>query len=980
MTTPSRNNLTTEQLLELERVCDQFEADFRAKRNREIENYLDTLDAGVQPRALAELQKLASELRTLTVRDDTRSARSTTIEGEPAATALRGDRFAVHERLGVGGAGTVWRAFDRKLERWVALKAPHRESYVDADAFLSEAKTVAKLRHPRIVRVLDAGHDESGCYMISELIEGVCLADRLKTVVYTPREAAALVAEIADGLAYAHKMGVVHRDLKPHNILIDESDNPSVADFGLAQAWLRRGHEHERHAGKIIGTPAYMAPEQVTGDKESFEPRTDVYALGVILFQLLTGELPFRGNVDAVLHQLVHNEPPAPSTLSRYVPIELDTLCLKCLEKNATQRIASAALLRDELRRYVNNQPILSRPSGVWGQLRKFARRNPVASSLCGLAGVLTGLIVTISLASAAIVADGWSREFGLRVEAEVARRDAERASEKAIVARQEAIDAKVQAEASAKQAKEDALFSQQSLQFLESVIVASDPVTWLLDSKLPTVDDAPQLAELLDSAAARIKTELAAQPRVQARLTDTIANSYRGLGRYKEAVALLEQAQLVRTAAQLGSSPNIEAEIVRNKFYRGMIHHEVSEFAKAESVYRETLKQAETLADVDPHLEAEIAFRMGWLMNTQGRREESRQHLERTLAIRIAHCPEGSATIKAARVALELNEASNMRELSFDQLEALVAGDSGANVVAAEYVQMLARRKSGDYEGAATIYGRIVSQLERRLSDRHPLTILAMGEYADLLRAKGDYRAALPLIQKAIARGEAIAPSHKKLKQAREAFGAELMRALRFEEATAHFAKVLEWDAENGSFSEIAHEGFMWSHMVADRNQEAIAEARLLVNMTKDREPFKQAWYHYALARAEERSGNADAARIADATALRIATTTEPPPIPIWLERIATIYGRDNNLEAARSTLEQAVKLERERHPARHPHIADRMNSLVFILEKLERIDEALVLAREILEIRERCLPESDVRTKAARELVERLESRVSR
>jgi tetratricopeptide (TPR) repeat protein len=862
------------------------------------------------------------------------------------------------------------------LGRWVALKAPHAASIVDADRFLREARTVAGLQHPRIVRVLDAGQDDQGCYMVSELVEGVSLADKIKQTSYGFRDAASLIAQIADGLAYAHRMGIVHRDLKPHNILIDANGDPFITDFGLAKEWQQHA-EQMTLEGHIVGTPAFMAPEQARGESIGIEPRTDLYALGVILFQLLTGELPFRGNVDSILHQVITLDPPSPRTLLRKIPEELDILCVKCMEKNPSQRIASAELLRDELQRFLNNKPILSRPLGAWGRMRKLAKRKPGLTLLGLVSASLLLIIAAISLGSAIVVAKGWNREFGLRVDAELAKHNAEQAIESETKSRQLAIDAQAAAEANARRATEEALLSQQSLQFLESVIQATDPVSWILGSQAGGIRDVPKLTELLDAAAVRAKTELANQPRVQTRLMDTIANSYRGLGRYVEAKQLLEQSQLIRNAAGVHKDPAAKFEANRNQFYLGLIHQDLAEYDKAEECYKQAMSNAEGTSVNCELFIADVEFQMGWLKAQQRQDDESKTHFARALEIRERYLPTSSTAIKAAQVGIEIAQAKNLSELPLEQLAATIAGNDRASKIASEYLQMLALRSLKNYDAASVIYGRIVEQLEEILSDQHPLYLLALGEYADLLWKKGDYRQALPQIEKAIAVGEKLAPSHPKLRNARLTLAVELSRAQRFREANEQFKKIIELDSANDTFSAEAHDGLIWTEMLLERPSTALEYAQKLVDRAGDQMLHQQAWYQFSLARIHQQLGNSDASKSADAEARRIANSfNNPPEIAIWLERLAVIHTSEGNLEKAESFNRKAVEIERANHPALHPRITDRMTSLISILRKRNKRDEALALLYEALESREKTLPPDDVRIDATRKTIQQLEA----
>ena len=291
--------------------------------------------------------------------------------------------YEIIEELGRGGMGRVYAARQIGLGRIVALKVIGENWNNTPEIelrFLREAQTVARLRHPNIVAVHDSARADGLVYFSMDFIDGGDLARRLKDRVYTPREAAVLLEKVAAALAYAHGEGVLHRDLKPSNILL-EGEEPRLADFGLA-AQLEAGGDLTAISG-ILGTPHYLAPEALRGGSSALAVASDLYALGVVLFEMLTGRTPFAGASPAELGTLVaNNEPPSPRLLAPAVPRDLETICLKCLERDPARRYANAAALAEDLRRFLADEPIIARPISPAGRFVRWSKRKPAFAAV----------------------------------------------------------------------------------------------------------------------------------------------------------------------------------------------------------------------------------------------------------------------------------------------------------------------------------------------------------------------------------------------------------------------------------------------------------------------------------------------------------------------------------------------------------------------------------------------------------------------
>lgn len=326
-------------------------------------------------------------------------------------------QFEILETLGSGGFGIVYRAWDPLMRREVAIKVPRPEALASGDMqrrFEQEARAAAKLDHPYIVQVLEAGADGHVPYIASVFYRAVTLSAWLKeqTRSIPPHAAAELIAKLADALNHAHQRGVLHRDMKPSNVLLVPADpttsatmlsrlplsdyTPKVADFGLAK--LMEGDTDQTRTGMVLGTLLYMAPEQAEGRVHDISQQSDVYALGAVLYELLTGRPPLSGESDrGTLHQILTQEPVSPSRLSREISSDLDAICLKCLEKQPSDRYQTAHELAADLERFLLGQPTKVRPLGPLRRLTKWSRRRP---AIAALSSVLCAALLTILVGS----------------------------------------------------------------------------------------------------------------------------------------------------------------------------------------------------------------------------------------------------------------------------------------------------------------------------------------------------------------------------------------------------------------------------------------------------------------------------------------------------------------------------------------------------------------------------------------------------
>jgi len=358
-------------------------------------------------------------------------ATSTQPNGGETERNLRAD-YEILDEIGRGGMGVVYRARQTGLNRLVALKMVRHADLANDELlgrFRAEAEVVASLHHPHIVQVYDYGEHDGCPYLALELVEGGTLADRLEGNPWNARRAAQLVEQVARAVHFAHEHGVVHRDLKPNNLLVTADGDPpqvKIADFGLARIF-RDQPGGQTQTGALLGTPSYMAPEQAYGRQSEIGPTTDVYALGAILYELLCGRPPYRGETAIeTLQQVLLAEPASIHRVAPGLPRDLATICSKCLDRSPGRRYHSALALADDLQRFLADRPIEARPTTNLERGWRWCRRNP---ALAGSLGSVALLLLAVSIVST-WYSGRLSRQLEITTQAELAERVANEAAQ----------------------------------------------------------------------------------------------------------------------------------------------------------------------------------------------------------------------------------------------------------------------------------------------------------------------------------------------------------------------------------------------------------------------------------------------------------------------------------------------------------------------------------------------------------------------
>jgi eukaryotic-like serine/threonine-protein kinase len=370
----------------------------------------------------------------------------------PAGPKIMVAGYELLGELGRGGMGVVYKARQAKLNRLVALKMVLAGAHAGSEQlarFFTEAEAVAHLQHPNIVQIHEVGEHEGLPFFSLEFLDGGSLTQKLDGKALPAREAAELAVQLAEAMAFAHLHGIIHRDLKPANVLLTKDGVPKITDFGLAKKL--EGDSGQTRSGQLMGTPSYMAPEQAQGDVKTIGPLADVYALGVILYEMLTGRTPFVGvSIMDTLEQVRTAEPVPPSRLQHNVPHDLETICLKCLQKEPHKRYASAQALARDLHHFLKGEPIEARPVGNVERLWRWCRRNPKVAALTAAVAVLLVAAAVGSTAAAITI----SRE---KAEVERQREAADEARQLAEERQKAEAAAKLLAETNRQKADENA-------------------------------------------------------------------------------------------------------------------------------------------------------------------------------------------------------------------------------------------------------------------------------------------------------------------------------------------------------------------------------------------------------------------------------------------------------------------------------------------------------------------------------------------
>jgi len=652
--------------------------------------------------------------------------------------------YRILRKLGEGGMGVVYEAEQQNPRRSVALKVVRGGQFVTDSVvkmFQREAQALARLKHPLIAGIYESGRTPDGQhYFAMELVRGDTLDDWLDKRCPEGGMGAeelelrlGLFGKICEAVAYAHQRGVIHRDIKPTNVLVlhetaetgthDPSGVPDIKilDFGLARLTeIDANTSTMTEAGAVRGTLRYMSPEQVRGDNDEIDLRTDVYSLGVLLHVMLTGELPYRMDTTSIVVAAKTICEVQPSTLttnwsgSRKPDRDIETIAQKALEKQAARRYQSVSALAEDVKRYLANHPILARPPSTMYQLRKMFQRHRLGFAFAAsVVLLLVALAVTMTIQAGLIA----SERDRANLEAETSREVSE---------------------------------------FMIHLFEVSDPSEAL--------GNTITAREILDQGAGEIRTGLKDQPHVQGRLMDTMGRVYRSLGLYHESTPLQRDAVELLRESLGGKHPHL-ADALANL---ATLHLRTGDYGAARPLYEEalTIREAEHGAE-HPEV-ASILNNLGTLALRAGDPEAARQYYERALAMR-----EATLSSDHPDVAESLNNLAILAKRDGDNAQArdyleralLIlerARGSDHPDVAQGYMNLGNLLRRDDPDRAQRYYERALAVRERVFDEKHPKVAQVLNNLGNLFRSTGDYERAQQTHERALAiRRETLGPRH---------------------------------------------------------------------------------------------------------------------------------------------------------------------------------------------------------------------------
>jgi tetratricopeptide (TPR) repeat protein len=805
--------------------------------------------------------------------------------------------YEILGELGRGGMGIVYQARQLGLDRVVALKmilAGTHAGTAEVARFRTEAEAIARLRHPNIVAVYEVGEHQGKPFFSLEFCEGGGLDRRLAGNPLPPEKAAELVGVLAGAMQAAHAANVIHRDLKPANVLLTGDGTPKITDFGLARKLDEAG---QTQSGAVMGTPSYMAPEQAQAKKD-VGPAADVYALGAILYECLTGRPPFKAATafDTLL-QVVSEEPVPPRQLNPKVPIDLGTICLKCLHKQPHRRYATAGGLAEDLRRFQSGEPVQARPVGRTERAWRWCRRNPA------VAGLLIAVAVTLLLGTGV-------------------------ASFFAVQARAEAWRAWNHAEAEKKA-------NEQAQQRLAQVVKANEILASVFHNLDPRSEEKEGktlrvlLGERLGEAVKQLEGDAVGDREAVARLQYLLGNSLRQLGLLEEAEVVLAKARRTQEELLGASHP----ETISSLSSLGLLYQSRGRYDEAETLFKQALEAARREFGTGHPDTLTGTNNLASLYQSRGRYDEAERLLKQAL--------EGYRRKLGADHPYTLTGMNNLAslyqsrgrydeaELLFQQALEAKRRKLGANhpdtLLSMSNLAFLYQRR-GRYEEAEPLFQQALEGARQKLGADHPDTLMVMNNLAEVYQHRGRYDEAEALSKQLLeARRRKLGADHPDTLTSMNNLALLCQFRGRYDEAETLFKQALE----------------------ARRREVGASHPHTLLSMNN-------------LASLYQHRGQYDKAEPLYKQALegrRRKLGADHPDTLTSMNNLALLYHHRGRFDEAEPLYKQALEGRRRKLGAGHPDTLSSMYNLAAVYCSQKKFDPAIPLFKETLRRRSKKL-----------------------
>jgi tetratricopeptide (TPR) repeat protein/predicted Ser/Thr protein kinase len=930
-------------------------------------------------------------------------------------------RYRVRRLIGEGGMGSVYEAEQDQPRRVVALKVIKAglTSPELLRRFERESQALGRLQHPGIAQIYEVGTADAGTgplpYFAMEFINGTPLRDYTESHRLGTRDRLELIARVCDAVEHAHQRGIIHRDLKPGNILMDGSRQPKILDFGVARVTDSDAEvTRQTDLGQLVGTLAYMSPEQVLADPLELDTRSDVYALGVILYELLAARLPYQlsSKLIEAARTIQEEDPARLSSISRAYRGDVETIVAKALEKDKARRYSSAAALAADIRRYLADEPIAARPASTAYQLHKFARRHKALVG--GVAAVFVALAAgTIVSTWQALRARAAQRVAVAAEQRVIEERDtATRERNRALAADAQSQQERNQAIAEKHRADNEAAIETAVSEFLRRDLLAQASAK---SQSRPDIKPDPDLKvrTALDRAAVRIGSTFAGKPLVEASIRQTIGTAYQDLGLYPEARQQLERAldlrrnalgehdpatlellsDVARSYNLEGKYPEAERLYVRaleglQRAYgkehadvRGvmsdlsLVYQSQGRFAEAEVLLRQVLAIQRRVAGVEDPETADNMANLAYLYLNQGKyRQAESQYVEALAGLRRLRGPDHPDTIATLNgLALTYRGLGKHAESESMFLEALdterrALGPEHPNTLSTMNNLALVYTNEGRYREAGPFYEDILAVRRRVVGPEHPDTLLAMNNLGNLYSEMGRFSDAASLLAAAFdGRKRVLGAEHPNTLNTMTNVAQLHFRQGRWKESETLFTEILATrrrvlgNEHPSTVLTMNHLGLLYSRSGRWREAEALlTSAREFWSRTFGAEHQQTLWTIDQLGDVSLRRGDFAQAEAlltkAFAGRLRVLGHDHPDTLRSAVN-VAGLYREMNRTAEAESTFVATLATERKLFGDEHPDTLAAMTGLADLYLRQGKYVQAQTLLDEALRGRRRVL-----------------------